>query len=182
MKALAHDFNEVKRRKVEKDFTFINRSQLEICSLLNRHIISTGGETNKDAAWIIPELLDMLVNLKTAVEALQQNDLEQAVTSLGSLRTMKWGLNVNLNVYNQTLNFISEHSRYHGIYPNVMAEMLSLLKKRQSRKNDVSKELSSIDKEFTDKLEKVSAKLSSLEESVEKSSQKLLQMICKLSG
>ncbi len=124
----------------------------------------------------------MLANLKTAVEALQQNDLEQAVTSLGSIRTMSWGLNVNLNVYNQTLNFISEHSRYYGIYPNVMAEMLSLLKKRQGRRNDVSKELSSIDKEFNDKLEKVSAKLSSLEESVEKSSQKLLQMICKLSS
>jgi len=182
LKALAQDFNELKRRKVEKDVKFINRSQLEICSLLNRHIISTGGETNKEAAWIIPELLDMLVSLKTAVEALQQNGLEEAVMSLGSLRTMSWGLNVSLNVYNQTLNFISKHSRYSGIYPNVMAEMLSLLKKRESKKIDVSKELSSIEKEFNDKLEKVSAKLSALEESVEKSSQKLLQMICKLSG
>jgi len=91
---------------------------------------------------------------------------------------MSWGLNVNLNVYNQTLNLISKHSRYPGIYPNVMAEMLSLLKKRESKKIDVSKELSSIEKEFNDKLEKVNAKLSALEESVEKSSQKLLQMIC----
>jgi glycyl-tRNA synthetase (class II) len=92
---------------------------------------------------------------------------------------MSWGLNVNLNVYNQTFDLISKHSRYPGIYPNVMAEMLSLLKKRESKKIDVSKELSSIDKEFNDKLEKVSAKLSALEENVEKSSQKLLQLICK---
>jgi len=124
----------------------------------------------------------MLVNLKTSVEALQQNNLEEAVESLGSLRTMSWGLNVNLNVYNQTLDLISKHSRYPGIYPNVMAEMLSLSKKKESKKIDVSKELSSIKREFNDKLEKVSAKLLALEESVEKSSQKLLQMICKLSG
>jgi len=182
LKVLAQDFNELRRRKVEKDVKFINRSQLEICSLLNRHIISTGGEANKEAVWIIPELLDMLVNMKTAVEALRQNNLEEAVTSLGSLKTMSWGLNVNLNVYNQTLDLISKHSRYSGIYPNVMAEMLSLLKKRENKKIDVSKELSSIEKEFNDKLEKVNAKLSALEESAEKSSQKLLRMICKLSG
>ncbi len=182
LKVRAQDFNELKRRKVEKDVKFINNSQLEICSLLNRHLISTGGEANKEAAWIIPELLDMLVNLKTAVEALRQNNLEEAVVSLGSLRTMSWGLNVNLNVYNQTFDLISKRSRYPGIYSNVLAEMLSLLKKRKSKKIDVSKELSSIEKEFNDKLEKVSAKLSALEESVEKSSQKLLQLICRLSG
>jgi hypothetical protein len=179
LKVRAQDFNELKRKKVEKDVKFINNSQREICSLLNRHIISTGGEANKEAVWVIPDLLDMLVNLRTAVEALQQNNLEKAVMSLGSLRTMSWGLNVNLNVYNQTFDLISKHSRYPGIYPNVMAEMLSLLKKRESKKIDVSKELSSIDKEFNDKLEKVSAKLSALEENVEKSSQKLLQLICK---
>ncbi len=179
LKVRAQDFNELKMRKIEKDVKFINNSQREICSLLNRHVISTGGEANKEAAWIIPSLLDMLVNLKTAVEALRQNNLEKAVMSLGCLRTMSWGLNVNLNVYNQTFNLISKHSRYPGIYPNVMAEMLSLLKKMKSKKIDVSKELSSINEEFNDKLEKVSAKLSALEESVEKSSQKLLQLICK---
>jgi uncharacterized iron-regulated protein len=63
-----------------------------------------------------------------------------------------------------------------------MTEMLSLLKKRENKKINVSKELYSIEKEFNDKLEKVSAKLSALEESAEKSSQKLLQMICKMSG
>jgi glycyl-tRNA synthetase (class II) len=179
LKVRAQDFNELKGRKIEKDVKFINNSQREICSLLNRHVISTGGEANKEAAWIIPSLLDMLVNLKTAVEALRQNNLEKAVMSLGCLRTMSWGLNVNLNVYNQTFDLISKHSRYPGIYLNVMAEMLSLLKKMKSKKIDVSKELSSIDEEFNDKLEKVSAKLSALEESVEKSSQKLLQLICK---
>jgi hypothetical protein len=124
----------------------------------------------------------MLANLKTTVEALQQNNLEGAINSLGALKTMSWGLNVNLNVYNQTLDLISKHSRYPGIYPNVMAEMLSLLRKRESKESDFSKELSSIEKEFNDKLEKVGARLSALEESVEKSSKKLLQMICKLSS
>ena len=182
LKVRAQDFNELKKRKIEEDVKFINNSQREICSLLNRHIISTGGEANKEAVWIIPELLGMLVNLKTAVEALQQNNLEKAVVSLGCLRTISWGLNVNLNVYNQTFDFILKHSRYPGIFPQVMAEMLSLLKKKKSKKIDVSKELSSIDKEFNDKLEKVKAKLSALEESVDESSQKLLQLICKLSG
>jgi Iap family predicted aminopeptidase len=177
LKFRAQDFNELKGRKVEKDVKFINNSQREICSLLNRHVISTGGEANKEAVWIVPDLLDMLVNLKTAVEALRQNNLEKAVMSLGCLRTMSWGLNVNLNVYNQTFDLILKHSRYPGIYPNVMAEMLSLLKKKESKKIDVSKELSSIEKKFNDKLEKVSAKLSALEENVEKSSQKLLQLI-----
>ena len=182
LKALTQEFNELKSRKVEKDVKSINRSQLEICSLLNRHMIGTGREINKDAAWVIAECLDMLVNLKTAVEALRNNDLEKAIRSLGSLRTMSWGLNVNLKVYNQTLDLMTKHSRYPGIYSNVMAEMLSLLKKERSKKIDVSKELSSIEKEFNDKLEKVNTQLSVLEESVEKSSQKLMQMICKLSG
>ena len=87
--------------------------------------------------------------------------------------------------YDEKRNCIYFHcagkgKRARGIYPNVMAEMLSLLKKRESRKIDVSKELSFIEKEFNDKLEKISAKLLAVEESVEKSSQKLLQMICKL--
>jgi len=182
LKVLTQEFNELKSRKVEKDVKSINRSQLEICSLLNRHMIGTGREINKDAAWVIAECLDMLVNLKTAVEALRNNDLEKAIRSLGSLRTMSWGLNVNLKVYNQTLDLMTKHSRYPGIYSNVMAEMLSLLKKKRNKKIDVSKELSSIEKEFYNKLEEVNAKLSVLEENVEKSSQKLMRMICKLSG
>ncbi len=182
LKVLTQEFNELKSRKVEKDAKSINRSQLEICSLLNRHMIGTGREINKDAAWVIAECLDMLVNLKTAVEALRNNNLEKAIRSLGSLRTMSWGLNVNLKVYNQTLDLMTKHSRYPGIYSNVMAEMLSLLKKKRSKKIDVSKELSSIEKEFNDKLEEVNVKLSVLEENVEKSSQKLMRMICKLSG
>jgi len=180
LKALAQEFNKSKSRKVDKDVKSINRSQLEICSLLNRHMIGTGDEINKDAAWVIAECLDMLVNLKTAVEALRNNNLEKAIESLGSLRTMSWGLNVNLKVYNQTLDLMTKNSRYPGIYSNVMAEMLSLLKKERSKKVDVSKELSSIEKEFNDKLEEVNAKLSVLEESVERSSQKLMQVICKL--
>jgi len=182
MKPLTQEFKELKSRKVEKDVRSINKSQLEICSLLNRQMIGTGSEINKDAAWVIAEWLDMLVNLKAAVEALRNNDLEKAIKSLGSLQTMSWGLNVNLKVYNRTLDLMTKHSRYPGIYPNVMAEMLSLLKKKKSKKIDVSKELSSIEKEFNDKLEKVNAKLSALEESVEESSQNLMQMICKLSG
>ena len=182
LKVLTQEFNELKSRKVEKDAKSINRSQLEICSLLNKHMIGTGREINKDAAWVIAECLDMLVNLKTAVEALRNNDLEKAIRSLGSLRTMSWGLNVNLKVYNQTLDLMTKHSRYPGIYSNVMAEMLSLLKKKRNKKIDVSKELSSIEKEFYNKLEEVNAKLSVLEENVEKSSQKLMRMICKLSG
>ena len=83
----------------------------------------------------------------------------------------------NATVFTST---VLEKASARGIYPNVMAEMLSLLKKRESRKIDVSKELSFIEKEFNDKLEKISAKLLAFEESVEKSSQKLLQMICKL--
>jgi len=181
LKALTQEFNELKSRKIKKDVKFINRSQLEICSLLNRQIIGTGKEINKDAAWVIAECLDMLASLKTAVEALRNNDLEKAIKSLGSLRTMNWGLNVNLKVYNETLGLMTKNSRYPGIYSNAMAEMLSLLKKR-SKKVEVSKELSSIEKEFNDKLKKVNAKLSVLEESVEKSSQNLMQMICKLSG
>jgi len=181
LKVLTQEFSELKSRKFEKGIKSINRFQLEICSLLNRHMIGTGGEINKDAAWVTAECLDMLVNLKTAVEALRNNDLEKAIKSLGSLRTMSWGLNVNLKVYNQTFNLMTKHSRYPGIYSNVMAEMLSLLKKKRSKKVEVSKELSSIEKEFNDKLEEVNAKLSALEESVEKSFQKLVQMICKLS-
>jgi len=119
------------------------------------------------------------VNLKTAVEALRNNNLEKAIESLGSLRTMSWGLNVNLEVYNQTLDLMTKNSRYPGTYSNVMAEMLSLLKKERSKKVEVSKELSSIEKEFNDKLEEVNAKLSVLEESVVRSSQKLMQVICK---
>jgi len=180
VKALTQEFNELKSGKAEKDVKSINRSQLEICALLNKHMIGTGDEINKDAAWVIAEWLDMLVKLKTAVEALQNNNLEEAIKSLGSLRTMSWGLNVNLKVYNQTLDLMTKNSRYPGIYSNVMAEMLSLLKKKRSKKIDVSKELSSIEKEFNNKLEKVNAKLSALEENVEKSSQKLMQMICKL--
>jgi len=179
LKALTQEFNELKRRKVKKDVKSINRSQLEICTLLNRQMIGTGDKINKDAAWVIAECLDMLVNLKTAVEALRNNNLEKAIKSLGSLRTMSWGLNVNLKVYNQTLDLMTKNSRYPGIYSNIMAEMLSLLKKKRNKKIDVSKELSSIEKEFNDKLEEVNAKLSVLEESVEKSSQKLMQMICK---
>ena len=179
LKVLTQEFNELKSRKVEKDAKSINRSQLEICSLLNKHMIGTGREINKDAAWVIAECLDMLVNIKTAVEALRNNDLEKAIRSLGSLRTMSWGLNVNLKVYNQTLDLMTKHSRYPGIYSNVMAEMLSLLKKERSKKIDVSKELSSIEKKFNDKLEEVNVKLSVLEENVEKSSQKLMRIICK---
>jgi len=181
MKALTQEFKELKSRKVEKDVRSINRSQLEICSLLNRQMIGTGGEINKDAAWVIAEWLDMLAKLKAAVEALRNNDLEKAIKSLGSLQT-GWGLNVNLKVYKRTLNLMTRHSRYPGIYPNIMAEMLSLLKKKKNKKIDVSKELSSIEKEFNDKLEKVNAKLSALEENVEESSQNLMRMICKLSG
>ncbi|NIR87854.1 M20/M25/M40 family metallo-hydrolase, partial [Candidatus Bathyarchaeota archaeon] len=92
LKALTQEFNELKSRKIEKDVKFINRSQLEICSLLNRQMIGTGKEINKDAAWVIAECLDMLVSLKAAVEALQNNDLDKAIESLGSLRTMNWGL------------------------------------------------------------------------------------------
>ncbi len=182
LRVLSQEFNELKSRKVEKDVKYVNRSQLEICSLLNRHMIGTGEEINKDAAWVVTEWLDMLVNLKTAVEALRNNDLEKAIKALGSLRTMSWGLNVNLKVYNETLDLMVNRSRYPGIYSNVMAEMLSLSKKKRSKEINVSKELSSIEKEFNDKLEKVNAKLSALEESIEKSSQKLMQMICKLSG
>ena len=55
--------------------------------------------------------------------------------------------------YDEKRNCIYFHcagkgKRARGIYPNVMAEMLSLLKKRESRKIDVSKELSFIEKEF----------------------------------
>ncbi|MFB0501009.1 MAG: M20/M25/M40 family metallo-hydrolase [Candidatus Bathyarchaeia archaeon] len=181
LKVLNEEFSELKSRKVEKDVKYINRSQLEICSLLNRHMIGTGREINKDASWVVAECLDMLVDLKTAVEALRNNNLEKAIRSLGSLRTMSWGLNVNLKVYNQTLDLMTKNSRYPGIYSNVMSEMLSLLNKERGKEIDVSKELSSIEKEFNDKLEKINAKLSVLEESVEKSSQKLLQILCKLS-
>ncbi|MDH5437415.1 MAG: hypothetical protein OEX76_00765, partial [Candidatus Bathyarchaeota archaeon] len=67
------------------------------------------------------------------------------------------------------------HSRYPGIYSNVMAELLSLLNKKRNKKINASEELSSIEKEFNDKLEKVNAKLSDLEESVEKSSHRLVR-------
>lgn len=177
LKALIQEFNEVKSGEIRKNVRLLNRSQLEVCSLLNRHMIGTGDEINKDAAWVVAEWLDMLVKLKTAVETLQNNNLEEAIKSLSSLRTMNWGLNVNLKVYNQTLDLMTKNSRYPGIYPNVMAEMLSLLKKKGSRKIDVSKELSSIETEFNDKLAKVNAKLAALEEIVEESSQKLIQMI-----
>jgi len=124
----------------------------------------------------------MLDNLKTTIKALQRNNLEEAIKSLGSLRTMKWGLNTSLKVYNQTLDLISKHSRYPGIYPNVMAEMLSLLKKNKNKEQCVSEELSYIKKEFNDKLEKVSADLSALQESIEISTQKAIQMVSKLRG
>jgi len=175
LKALAQEFNELKGREAEKDAKSINKLQLEICSLLNRQMIGTGGEINKDAAWIIAECLDMLVKLKTAVEALRNNDLEKAIESLGSLRTSSWGLNVNLEVFNQNLDLMTKNSRYPGIYSNVMAEMLSLRKKKRSEKINVSGELSSIEKEFNDKLGKIKAKLSDLEESIEKSSYKLVR-------
>jgi len=182
LKVLAQNLNELKKRRVEIDVKFINKTQREISSLLNQHIIGTGGEANKDAAWIIPEILDMLDNLKTTIKALQRNNLEEAIKSLGSLRTMKWGLNTSLKVYNQTLDLISKHSRYPGIYPNVMAEMLSLLKKNKNKEQCVSEELSYIKKEFNDKLEKVSADLSALQESIEISTQKAIQMVSKLRG
>ncbi|MDH5532237.1 MAG: hypothetical protein OEX99_02075, partial [Candidatus Bathyarchaeota archaeon] len=175
LKALAKEFNELKSLKVEKNAESINRSQLEICSLLNRQMIGTGDEMNKDAAWVIAECLDMLAKLKTAVEALRNNNLEKAIKSLSSLRTMSWGLNVNLKVYNQTFDLMTKHSRYPGIYSNVMAELLSLLNKKRNKKINASEELSSIEKEFNDKLEKVNAKLSDLEESVEKSSHRLVR-------
>ena len=175
LKALAKEFNELKSLKVEKNAESINRSQLEICSLLNRQMIGTGDEMNKDAAWVIAECLDMLAKLKTAVEALRNNNLEKAIKSLSSLRTMSWGLNVNLKVYNQTFDLMTKHSRYPGIYSNVMAELLSLLNKKKNKKINASEELSSIEKEFNDKLEKVNAKLSDLEESVEKSSHRLVR-------
>ena len=138
-------------------------------------MIGTGGEINKDAAWVTAEYLDMLVKLKTAVEAMRNNDLEKAIDSLGSLRTSSWGLNVNLQVFNQNLDLMTKNSRYTGIYSNVMTEMLSLLKKKRSEKINVSGELSSIEKEFNDKLRKIRAKLSDLEESIEKSSYKLVR-------
>ncbi len=177
-KALAQEFNEIKKRKAKKNVKPINKFQREICSLLNRHMIGTGKEINKDAAWVIAEYLDMLVDLRTAMEALRSNNLEKAIKWLSSLRTMSWGLNVNLKVYNQTLGLMTKKSRYTGIYSNVMAEMRSLLDKRKAKKINVSKESSSIEREFNDNLKKVSAKLSLLEKSVEKSSQKLMQMIC----
>jgi Iap family predicted aminopeptidase len=184
LKTLAQEFNKLRcdraHKKAEKNVKFINRTQLEICSLLNKHMIGTGGVTNGDAAWVFAECLDMLVNLSTAVEALKNRNVKKAVKSLSSLRTMSWGLNVNLEVYNQTFDLMTKHSRYPGTYSNVMAELLSLLEKAKNQKNNVSKELSSIKKEFDSKLEEVYAKLSDLEESVEKSSQKLLQIICKL--
>jgi len=180
LKALAQEFHAIKKGKAEKNVKLVNKFQLEICSLLNKQMIGTGKEINKDAAWVIAEYLDMLVDLRTAMEALQSNNLQKAIKSLSSLRTMSWGLNVNLKVYTQTFDLMTKKSRYSGIYSNVMAEMRSLLNKRNAKKINVSKELSSIEKEFNDKIEEVSAKLSLLEESVEKSSQKLIQMICKL--
>jgi len=136
---------------------------------------------NKEAAWVIAEHLDTLVNLKAAIQALYANNLESALESLESLRTMKWGLNFNLKVYNKIFNLMSKFARYPGIYPNLMAETLSLREKLGSKRIDVSKELSSIEKKYSTTADMVSHKISELEAAIAESSQKLTKIICRQS-
>lgn len=186
LEILAQEFDELKnkgsrRKRAKKDAALINRSQLEMRSSLNKCVLGTGGEANKEAAWVIAEHLDTLVNLKAAIQALYANNLESALESLESLRTMKWGLNFNLKVYNKIFNLMSKFARYPGIYPNLMAETLSLREKLGSKRIDVSKELSSIEKKYSTTADMVSHKISELEAAIAESSQKLTKIICRQS-
>jgi hypothetical protein len=177
LKALIREFNRLREAGSEKgDAKFNNKSQLEICSLLNTTIMGTGGDANKTAAWVISEYLDMLITLRTAKEALRSNNLELAVKSLGSLRTMSWGLNVNLNTYNETFDLMLKSARYPGIYPNLMAELLYLKEKMGDKNIDISKVTSSLDKEYNLMVGRVADKISDLENAIAQSCRKLTKM------
>ncbi|MFB0523045.1 MAG: M20/M25/M40 family metallo-hydrolase, partial [Candidatus Bathyarchaeia archaeon] len=182
LKVLARKFNRLKEKHLRGaglniDIKVANRLQLETCSLLNRSMIGTGGGTNKEAAWIISEHLDMLVMMKKAVKALQRKNLRQTIAALSSLRTMDWGLNVNLNTYNETFDLMLKRNRYPGIYINAMTELLSLKGKLKKENADVSIELSSIKEKHEKTVREVRKKISSQEVAITKSSKNLMQAI-----
>jgi len=180
LKVLAHEFNKLKKVSSRKkvDVKFINKSQREICSLLNTTILGTGADGNKRSSWIIAEYLDMLITLKTSIEALKSNSLKIAEKSLISLRTMSWGLNVNLRVYNETINLMLDFARYPGIYPNLMIELLSIREKMEGKNINVSKVAHSVERQYNIMVDKVSDKISDLENAIKQSNQKLIKMLC----
>ena len=182
LKALTHEFNRLRKASSREkvDIKFINKSQREICSLLNTTILGTSGGTNKSSSWVIAECLDMLITLKTAMEALKSNNLKSAEKSLTALRTMRWGLNVNLKVYNETFDLMSNFARYPGIYPNLMSELLSIREKMEGKNIDISKVTYSVEKQYNIMVDKVSDKISDLENAIGQSSQKLMKIICYL--
>jgi Zn-dependent M28 family amino/carboxypeptidase len=154
----------VKKNRVES----INASQRRIARLLNTKIIGPGGDAGKDAAWINAEYLDVLIALRETVKDLESGNLGLAVETMSSLRTMDWGLNMNLDVYNEVLDSMLKSSRYptYAIYPNIMAELLSVRRKIKEHLADASEEASSIQEKYALMLEKTKDRVSQLENAI----------------
>jgi len=148
-RVLAREFGRLKRNAVDGiDVEMMNRLQLETCSLLNKSMIGTGGRANKEVAHVILEHFDALLRLKTGLDALERRDIKKAVATLSFIRTLDWGLNVNPNVYDRTFDLMVNHSRYRGIYVNILREILSLKEKNKSESSETSSEVSSIRKKY----------------------------------
>lgn len=182
---LAHEFNLLRERgSIEKlshrNIEFINKSQMEICRLLNKNMIGTGGEANKEATWVIEQHINILKILNRAIKFLKSSDLKVALKMLQSLPTMKWGLNVNLNVYNKVFGFMMNFSRYPALYPNIMVEVSSLKKQLQEGVYDYSEELSSLEKKYETFKDYVDSKISELEGAILECTQKLYKIFFQL--
>ena len=171
-----NNYKTVIKDSLDIDIKTVNEAQLYIISLLNKKMIGTGKNDNKSAAWIISEQLDMLENMKTVVEALRGDNLKGAITSLSSLRTMNWGLNVNLETYNETFNMMLNQNRYHGKYINVMAELESLKDKNKKGDTEFKKEQMYLEEQYKKIVIETNNLISILHNSLNESNTKLIQI------
>ena len=172
---LARRFNSLKSRRPSdpSDVEFVNRLQLETCSLLNKSMIGTGGRANKTVAWVMSEHFETLAKVEESLNALQTKDLSRAISALGSLRSMDWAINVAPKVYDRTFCLMLRQNRYPGIYINVMSEFLSLQRKARQESPDISSELLSIEEKRDRILRDVTKMTRTLQHTIEKSCRNL---------
>jgi Iap family predicted aminopeptidase len=170
----------LKNKLNEEVVSSTNEVQRRVCSSLNPKLINIKCGMTTDAAYVIPDYLNAIINLKKAIVAAKRADKETLTTSLKALTEKLWGLNVSPKVYNIIRKATFDSKRAQGLKFDLIPEARKLDKKSKKNIKDVSTEIASLEKKYKTILKQVEKKLSELNQTLAESSSALTEVAYKL--
>jgi len=170
----------LKKKLNKKIVSFVNSVQRRACSSINPKLVNIKCGITTSAAYVVPDYLDAIINLKKAIVAAKRADKETLTTSLKALTEKLWGLNVSPKVYNIIRKATLDSKRAQGLKFDLIPEARKLDKKSKKKIKDVSTEIASLEEKYKTILKQVEKKLSELNQAIVESSSALTEVIYKL--